>query len=175
MNFSSGEHYVLGADFGSDSVRVVILDAYNGASIAQAVSYYPRWKEGLYCDPKNNQFRQHPLDYLESLTTSIKEALNKLKGASFDASKYVAFVLTQLDQHLFLQIKKVPSSSFKRIFRRSRRNVHIMERSYLSSGAEEINTLCRTWGGIDYITFSGGVYSSEWFGQKFYIQFENPM
>ena len=65
------EYYVAGADFGSDSVRVVILDAADGTVMGQSVSYYPRWKKGLYCDPRENRFRQHPKDYLESLTEAI--------------------------------------------------------------------------------------------------------
>ena len=32
---------------------------------------YPRWKKGLYCDPKANRYRQHPIDYLEGLTTVV--------------------------------------------------------------------------------------------------------
>ena len=70
----SKEHYVLGADFGSDSVRVVIIDAFDGTVVSSAVSYYKRWREGLFCDPKKNQFRQHPLDYTESFTEAVLEA-----------------------------------------------------------------------------------------------------
>lgn len=58
---------VIGVDFGSDSVRAILVDATNGQELASRVSYYPRWKMGLYCNPAINQFRQHPLDYLESI------------------------------------------------------------------------------------------------------------
>jgi len=65
-------NYVMGADFGSDSVRAVVLDARNGEVVASEVSYYKRWKEGLYCNPAINQFRQHPLDYIESFEIAVK-------------------------------------------------------------------------------------------------------
>ena len=39
------------------------------------VSAYRRWSEGLYCNPKLNQYRQHPLDYTESMTESMTEAV----------------------------------------------------------------------------------------------------
>src|SRR5690606_34414736 len=59
--------YALGLDYGSDSVRALLVDALSGAEVASHVVYYPRWKKGLFCVPAKDQFRQHPLDYLESL------------------------------------------------------------------------------------------------------------
>ena len=69
--------YVIGLDYGTDSVRALIVNAENGAEISTAVHYYPRWKKGLYCDPSQSQYRQHPLDYLEGLAVVIKQALKK--------------------------------------------------------------------------------------------------
>ena len=57
--------YVIGLDYGTASCRAVIVDAENGNEIASSVKYYPRWKEGKYCVPAKNQYRQHPLDYVE--------------------------------------------------------------------------------------------------------------
>jgi len=59
------EAFVIGVDYGTDSVRSVIIDATNGNEIASSVFYYPRWRDGLYCNPSQNQFRQHPLDYVK--------------------------------------------------------------------------------------------------------------
>ena len=64
--------FVIGVDFGTDSVRSIIVDSNNGQEVASSVFYYPRWKDGLYCNPSLNQFRQHPLDYLEGLEHTIK-------------------------------------------------------------------------------------------------------
>ena len=50
--------YVLGLDFGTDSVRTVIVHTESGKEEASEVVYYPRWTEGKYCDPAKNQFRQ---------------------------------------------------------------------------------------------------------------------
>src|SRR5512134_1041318 len=66
---------VLGADFGTDSVRVLAVDPADGRVLGQAVDAYTRWKKGLYCDPLKQQFRQHPHDYLESLERAIRGAL----------------------------------------------------------------------------------------------------
>src|SRR5512145_1236677 len=69
--------YVIGIDYGTDSVRSLVVDASNGNEVASDVFYYPRWKEGKYCNPATNQFRQHPLDYTEGLEKTVKAALAK--------------------------------------------------------------------------------------------------
>src|SRR5664279_1678945 len=71
------DKFVIGIDYGTDSVRSVILNALNGSEIASSVFFYPRWRDGLYCDPTQNQFRQHPLDYVEGLEETIKDCLKK--------------------------------------------------------------------------------------------------
>src|SRR4030042_1661599 len=70
--------YVIGLDYGTDSVRTVIINASNGEEVASSVFNYPRWNAGKYCDPSKNQFRQHPLDYLEGLEETVKECLSKV-------------------------------------------------------------------------------------------------
>ena len=86
--------YTIGVDFGTDSVRSIIVDAANGNEIASSVFYYPRWNEGLYCNAAENQFRQHPSDYIEGLEYTIKECIKKagvdiaknIKGISIDTT-----------------------------------------------------------------------------------------
>ena len=71
------DSYVIGIDFGTDSVRSIIVHTGNGEEVAASVFYYPRWKQGLYCDPLQNRFRQHPSDYIEGLEYTIKDCLQK--------------------------------------------------------------------------------------------------
>ena len=86
--------YVIGIDYGTDSVRSVIVNAANGRIEGSFVFEYPRWKKGLFCDPSVNRFRQHPADYIEGLTHTIKECLQKagttiaaaVKGISVDTT-----------------------------------------------------------------------------------------
>src|SRR5690606_7456843 len=58
---------VIGMDFGTDSVRGILVNPYSGEILSKAVSYFKRWQQGLYCNPEKNQYRQHPLDYIESI------------------------------------------------------------------------------------------------------------
>src|ERR1700749_4280124 len=88
------DQFVIGVDYGSDSVRSVLINALNGEEIASSVFSYPRWQQGLYCNAPENQFRQHPLDYIEGLETTIKDCLKKagpdvakaVKGLSVDTT-----------------------------------------------------------------------------------------
>lgn len=168
MSIKPHEHYVLGADFGSDSVRVVILDACDGTTAATEVCEYPRWKKGLYCDPKQNRFRQHPLDYTESLTTAIRGALKKaeaahagmgalIRGICIDTTGSTPVLADKSGTPLALlpQFAEDPDAMF------------ILWKDHTSvAEAAEINDVCRTWGGVDYTMYCGGVYSSEWFWAK---------
>ncbi len=53
--------FVIGVDYGTDSVRSVIVNAFNGTEISSSVFYYPRWGDGLFCNAADNRYRQHPL------------------------------------------------------------------------------------------------------------------
>ena len=101
-------NYVLGIDFGSDSVRCLVVDAADGREVATAVRYYPRWMKGEYCSPAENRYRHHPLDYIESLEGAIREALSlagdevvgEVKGIAFDTTASTV-VLVDEDGKLF--------------------------------------------------------------------------
>lgn len=81
---------MIGVDFGTDSVRSVIIDAGDGREVAAALFYYPRWKDGLYCNPEENRFRQHPLDYLEGLEYTIGDCLKQAGPAVAKGIKGIA-------------------------------------------------------------------------------------
>ncbi|MCK5845271.1 MAG: hypothetical protein KAG97_11230, partial [Victivallales bacterium] len=70
-----GGKNVIGLDYGSDSVRAVVVDVESGEEISTAVHNYSRWGDGLFCDPSENRFRQHPLDYLEGVEVVVRGAL----------------------------------------------------------------------------------------------------
>lgn len=160
--------YVIGIDYGSDSCRGVIVDAMNGRELASEVFYYPRWKQNLYCNASKSQFRQHPLDYVEGLRTVIKktvakvseEVVNHIVGLSVDTTGSTVCAINKEGTPLALlpEFEENPNAMFL-----------LWKDHTATKEAAEINTYAKTWGGIDYTKYVGGVYSSEWFWAKILI------
>ncbi|HUZ57663.1 MAG TPA: ribulokinase [Hanamia sp.] len=157
--------FVIGVDYGTDSVRSVILDATNGDEISSSVFYYPRWKDGLYCDANHNQFRQHPLDYIEGLEATIKDCLKKagdevakkIKAISVDTTGSTPVAVDKNGTPLALlpEFEANPNAMF------------VLWKDHTSTKeAAEINEHAKK-SGINYLQFVGGIYSSEWFWAKF--------
>ena len=157
--------YTIGVDYGTDSVRALVVDTRTGEEMGTHVFEYPRWKEGLYCDASTMRFRQHPLDYLEGLEVSIVGALGecqpgvaeKVVGISVDTTGSTPVAVNRQGTPLALLpgFEKNPNAMF----------VLWKDHTALKE-ADEINDLARSWGGEDYTKYEGGIYSSEWFWAK---------
>ena len=157
--------YVIGIDYGTDSVRSVVVDTGNGEISGTSVFEYPRWKKGLFCDPSTNQFRQHPLDYLEGLEHSVKGALS---GLSPELVKNIVGITVDTTGSTPVAVDKagVPLS-IKPEFENNPDAMFVLWKDHTAvKEAAEINQLARIWGGIDFTKFEGGIYSSEWFWAK---------
>jgi len=155
---------VIGVDYGTDSVRSVLVNAKNGKEVSSSVFYYPRWKKGLYCDAANNQFRQHPLDYIEGLEKSIKRALRKAPKGS--AKKVVGIAVDTTGSTPVAVDKKGTPLALKRGFTKNPNAMFILWKDHTGiKEAEEINDLCNR-SKVDYTKYEGGIYSSEWFWAK---------
>jgi len=155
---------VIGLDYGTDSVRAVLIDTTDGVEIASAVHYYNRWKSGSYCQPAHNQFRQHPLDYIEGLEQTVRQTLaqapanaaERVKGIAVDTTGSTPCAVDKTGTPLALlpEFAENPNAMF------------ILWKDHTAIGeAAEINDLCDKWA-IDYSKYEGGIYSSEWFWAK---------
>ncbi|HRH49870.1 MAG TPA: ribulokinase [Panacibacter sp.] len=158
------DSFVIGVDYGTDSVRAIIVNAGNGAELASAVFYYPRWKDGLFCNPSLNQFRQHPLDYVEGLEATIKSCLAQVgsnvaanvKAIAIDTtgSTPVAVDSTGTPLALLSAFEKNPNAMFVLW----KDHTGVKEAAEINEHAKKFDT--------NYLQFVGGIYSSEWFWAK---------
>jgi len=156
--------YVIGIDYGTDSVRAVIVNALNGDEVASTVKAYSRWAAGKFCDPAKDQYRQHPLDYVEAMEYSVREALKiagpevakNIGGISFDTTGSTPVLVNESGVPLAMTtgFEENPNAMF------------ILWKDHTSiKEANEINVLAKKWE-IDYTQYEGGIYSSEWVWAK---------
>ncbi|MBM3701107.1 MAG: ribulokinase [Actinobacteria bacterium] len=157
--------YVIGLDFGTDSVRALIVDVENGREIATHVSNYKRWSSGKYQDPAKNMFRHHPLDYIEAMQDviiqSIKQAPEGLAqniiGIGVDTTGSTPAPVDI--EGTVLSLKEEFSENPNAMFILWKDHTAVKE-------ADLINKTAKSWGGTDFTQYCGGIYSSEWFFSK---------
>ena len=156
--------YVIGVDFGSDSVRCVIVDITNGSTCSEAESGYSRWLDKKYQDPEKRLFRQHPLDYLESFKWCINVALDqagekirkKILSIAIDATGSTPCPVDKEGTPLALLPEF--SDNVNAMFYLWKDHTAIKE-------AEQITKALSDFEGIDYTKYQG-TYASEWFWAK---------
>ena len=158
------KNYVIGVDYGSDSVRAVLIDTENGSEISSSVHYYQRWKNNKYCNAAINQFRQHPLDHIEGLENTVKALVKNgninpedIKGICIDTTGSSPIPVTKDGTPLALTKE----------FEHNPNAMMVLWKDHTAiNEANEINELAANWGGIDFTKYEGGIYSSEWFWAK---------
>lgn len=154
----------IGLDFGSDSVRAIAVDLQSGEELSTAVMDYPRWKKQLYCDAKISQFRQHPLDHMESLEYVLSKVC---KDLGKNAQNVIGIGVDTTGSSPMPIGNDGRSLALHDGFNDNPNAMCILWKDHTSIiEAEEINELCHAGVEIDYTKYSGGVYSSEWFWAK---------
>lgn len=156
--------YALGLDYGSDSVRALLVNAHNGAEVASAVVYYPRWGQGLFCAPAKDQFRQHPLDYTDSLVEAVQTlwqkapagAAQQVVGLSFDTTGSTPVALNS--EGVALALLPEFATNPNAMFILWKDHTAVKEAQQITAAAHAASE--------NYLKFEGGIYSSEWYWAK---------
>ena len=162
----SQDKYVIGLDFGTDSVRAVIVNAANGSEEATSVSNYKRWSEGKYSDASKNQFRHHPLDYIESMQEVIEDALKLMPAKTKENIIAIGVDTTgstpaPIDKDgNVLALNKDFTDNPNAMFILWKDHTALKEAELINKAAKSSKD------NIDYTKYEGGVYSSEWFWAK---------
>ena len=157
-------NFVLGIDFGSDSVRCLVVDAADGREVSTAVRYYPRWQRGEYSSAAENRYRHHPLDYIESLEGAIREALSlagedvaaSVKGIALDATASTVAIVDKKGTPLALreEYAENPDAMF------------VLWKDHTAiDEADRIKALAKEWH-TNYTKYCGDTYSCEWVWAK---------
>ena len=160
--------FTLGVDFGTNSVRALVVRCSDGAEYGSRVVDYPSGAQGVLLDPKDGLLaRQHPGDYLFGLEESITGALAEAgRRPDFDRSKVIGIgVDTTGSSPIPVDDKNQPlglSAKWKGDLNAQcwLWKDHTAWRE--AARITELSAKLRP----QYIAKCGGVYSSEWFWAK---------
>ncbi len=161
--------YTVGLDYGTNSVRCLIVDVANGDELGTAIYDYETGEAGIVLDPADhNLARQNPADYLKGTEVSIKAAIRQAKAADkrFDAGAVIGIgVDTTGSTPLPVDKNGTPLALLGQF--RDNPNAHAWLWKDHTGHAEaaQITELAEKER-PEYLSKCGQTYSSEWFFSK---------
>ncbi len=160
--------FTIGVDFGTNSVRAVVVRCADGAEVGSAVSHYASGHQGVLLDP-NDQFvaRQNPQDYLEGLKAAVVAALGEAEGAAGFSRNAVIAIGVDTTGSSPLPVDK--SNQALGAQERWRGNLNAqcwLWKDHTSWAEAKLVTERAAEMRPQYLAKIGGVYSSEWWWAK---------
>ena len=160
--------YTIGLDYGTNSVRSLLVNVANGQEVASAVWGYEHGEQGVILGRDPNLARQHPADYLKGAEVTIKRALAsaKKKAPGFKPEQVIGIgVDTTGSTPLPVDAKGQPLAFQKRFDQEPAAMAWLWKDHTGVAEAEEITALAAKMR-PQYLAKCGGTYSSEWFFSK---------
>ncbi|MGC9454152.1 MAG: ribulokinase [Phycisphaerae bacterium] len=160
--------YAIGLDYGTNSVRTLIVDISNGREVASAVYSYTHGRDGIILSDDPHLARQHPDDYIRGAETGIREVLFAAgrKRKSFRPEQVVGIgVDTTGSTPLPVDSEGKPLAFDPQFADHPAAMAWLWKDHTSTAEAEEITTTAREHR-PHYLAKCGGVYSSEWFFSK---------
>ena len=160
--------YTIGLDYGTNSVRALVVDVADGREVAGAVWNYEQGDAGVILSRDPNLARQHPADYLKGAEVSMRVALalacKKVRG--FRPEQVVGIgVDTTGSTPLPVDERGQPLALSRRFAKNPSAMAWLWKDHTGVAEAEEITALAAKMR-PQYLAKCGGVYSSEWFWSK---------
>jgi L-ribulokinase len=160
--------YTIGLDYGTNSVRALIVNVANGGEVASAVWTYAYGIQGVILSRDPNLARQHPADYLEGAEKTIKQALDTAKKTvkGFDPAQVIGIgVDTTGSTPLPVDAEGQPLVFNKKFANNPAAMAWLWKDHTGVDEAAEITALAKKMR-PQYLAKCGGTYSSEWFFSK---------
>lgn len=160
--------YTLGLDYGTNSVRALIVDTRSGKEIGTHVFPYPSGQQGVLLDPRDhNLARQHPGDYLAGLSEAIAGALGEATAEpDFSAEKIIGIgVDTTGSSPLPVNARNEALGCLDPFKENLNAQCWLWKDHTSTDEAEAITSLAREHR-PQFVAKCGNTYSSEWFWSK---------
>ncbi len=162
------KHYTIGLDYGTNSVRALVVDVANGAEIGTAVWQYEHGDHGVILGRDPNLARQHPADYVKGAGQTIRKALAaaRKRVPSFSAAQVIGIgVDTTGSTPLPVDASGRPLAWSARFDTNPAAMAWLWKDHTGVAEAAEITALAARMR-PQYLAKIGGTYSSEWFFSK---------
>jgi L-ribulokinase len=161
--------FTIGLDYGTNSVRALVVRCTDGAELGTAVFPYPSGREGILLDPADhNLARQNPLDWLLGAETAIRQALAQAQAAhpDFSPAQVVGIGVDGTGSSpVPVDASNTPLAAHPDFARNPNAWCWLWKDHTSISEAERITeTAARLR--PHYLAKIGGTYSSEWFWAK---------
>ena len=165
----SQDSYSLGLDFGTNSVRVLLVNVRTGREIATAIQNYESGQAGIILDAANpNLARQNPADYLKGTEAAVKQTLARAKKSDrkFDPVRIIGIGVDTTGSTPIPVDRAGTPLCFHKEFKKNRNAMAWLWKDHTGyAEAAEITTLAAREH-PEYLAKCGGTYSSEWFFSK---------
>src|SRR6478609_9238528 len=160
--------YTIGLDYGTNSVRALIVNVANGAEVAAAVWTYSHGTQGVILARDPNLARQHPADYVNGAEITIKQALSTAKKSVkvFSPAHVIGIGVDTTGSTPLPVDKEGQPLAFSKKFASNPAAMAWLWKDHTGvNEAAEITALAKKMR-PQYLAKCGGTYSSEWFWSK---------
>jgi L-ribulokinase len=160
--------YTIGLDYGTNSVRALLVNVANGAEVAAAVWGYSHGTAGVILSRDPNLARQHPADYLKGAEVTIKQALATAKKTvkGFKSEQVIGIGVDTTGSTPLPVGKDGQPLAFQKKFANNPAAMAWLWKDHTGiAEAAEITALAKKMR-PQYLAKCGGTYSSEWFFSK---------
>ncbi len=168
MSASSTRRFSIGVDFGTNSVRALVVDVADGSEIATSSFSYPTGDDGVLLDPRDpNLARQHPGDYIAGFYRSVRGAVRAAaRRRGFDPSCVIGIGIdTTGSTPIPVDRDGVPLALYPR-FRTTRAAQAWLWKDHTAHAEAAEITEKAAGHRAGYLDTCGGTYSSEWYWSK---------
>jgi L-ribulokinase len=162
----AGKH-AIGVDFGTNSVRALVVDCETGAELGTAVHDYEHGEAGIILDPADpNLARQHPRDYVTGLEAAITGAMKEAEGAGASAATVVGIGVDTTGSTPIPVAADGTPLAFADEFKDNPNAMAWLWKDHTAHEEAAAITEAAAKSAPEFLARCGGTYSSEWWWSK---------
>jgi L-ribulokinase len=160
--------YTIGLDYGTNSVRTLVVDVANGREVASAVWSYEHGEAGVLLGRDPNLARQHPADYVKGAEVTIRKAMSEARRniRGFHPDQVIGIGIDTTGSTPLPVDRKGQPLAFQKRFENNpaamawlwKDHTGVAEAAEITERARQLRP--------QYLAKCGGAYSSEWFFSK---------